>query len=69
MDSWHKDYLLNKEEYLKLFDVTMQKEQEANVEFLEKSLTKLTGRKYAVACSNGTDALHFCINKFRSQTR
>ena len=61
MDSWHKDYLLNKEEYLKLFDVTMQKEQEANVEFLEKSLRKLTGRKYAVACSNGTDALHFAL--------
>ena len=44
MDSWHKDYLLNKEEYLKLFDTTMQKEQETNVEFLEKSLMKLTGR-------------------------
>ena len=61
MDSWHKDYLLNKEEYLKLFDTTMQKEQETNVEFLEKSLTKLTGRNYAVVCSNGTDALHFSL--------
>ena len=56
MDSWHKDYILNKEEYQKLFDVTMQKEQETNVEFLEKSLTKLTGRNYAIACNNGTDA-------------
>jgi len=61
MDSWHKDYLLNKEEYLKLFDTTMQKEQETNVEFLEKSLIKLTGRNYAVVCSNGTDALHFSL--------
>ena len=48
MDSWHKDYLLNKEEYLKLFDTTMQKEQETNVEFLEKSLTKLTGRNLSL---------------------
>ena len=39
----------------------MQQEQEQNVEFLEKSLTKITGRKYAVACSNGTDALHFAL--------
>ena len=61
MDSWHKDYLLNKEEYLELFDTTMQKEQETNVEFLEKSLIKLTGRNYAVVCSNGTDALHFSL--------
>tara|TARA_B100001094_G_C18130889_1_gene772196 strand:+ start:309 stop:1583 length:1275 start_codon:yes stop_codon:yes gene_type:complete len=61
MDSWHKDYILNKEEYQKLFDVTMQKEQETNVEFLEKSLTKLTGRNYAIACNNGTDALHFSL--------
>ena len=28
---------------------------------MEKSLTRITGRKYAVACSNGTDALHFAL--------
>jgi len=39
----------------------MQQDQEQNVEFLEKSLTRITGRKYAVACSNGTDALHFAL--------
>ena len=39
----------------------MQQEQEQNVEFLEKSLTKITGRKYAVACNSGTDALHFAL--------
>ncbi|MDB4681299.1 DegT/DnrJ/EryC1/StrS family aminotransferase [bacterium] len=61
MDSWYKDYILNKEKYLELFDVTMQKEQETNVEFLEKSLINLTGRRYAVACNNGTDALHFSL--------
>ena len=61
MTGWDREYLANKEEYLKLFDSAMQKEQEQNVEFLEKSLKEITGRKYAIACSNGTDALHFAL--------
>ena len=61
MTGWDREYLANKEEYLKIFDGAMQQEQEQNVEFLEKSLTKITGRKYAVACSSGTDALHFAL--------
>ena len=61
MTGWDREYLANKEEYLKLFDKTMQKEQEQNVEFLEDSLKMITGRKYAIACSNGTDALHFAL--------
>ena len=58
---WDREYLANKEEYLKLFDDIMQKEQDTNVEFLETSLKELTGRKYAIACGNGTDALHFAL--------
>jgi len=61
MNGYKKEYLFNKQDYLKLFDDVMQQEQEQNVEFLEKSLTRITGRKYAVACSNGTDALHFAL--------
>ena len=61
MTGWDREYLANKDEYLKIFDGAMQQDQEQNVEFLEKSLTKITGRKYAVACSNGTDALHFAL--------
>jgi|TARA_B100000959_G_scaffold51411_1_gene53415 UDP-2-acetamido-2-deoxy-ribo-hexuluronate aminotransferase len=61
MTGWDREYLANKEEYLKIFDGAMQQEQEQNVEFLEKSLTKITGRKYAVACNSGTDALHFAL--------
>jgi len=61
MGNWDREYLANKEEYLKIFDGAMQQEQEQNVEFLEKSITEITGRKYAVACSNGTDALHFAL--------
>mgnify|MGYP000400760896 CR=1 FL=1 len=61
MTGWIREYLANKEEYLKIFDGAMQQEQEQNVEFLENSITKITGRKYAVACSNGTDALHFAL--------
>ena len=61
MDGYKKEYLANKEEYLNLFNSVMQEDQEQNVEFLEKSLTDITGRKYAIACSNGTDALHFAL--------
>src|SRR6056300_314679 len=61
MTGWDREYLANKEEYLKLFDDIMQKEQDTNVEFLETSVKELTGRKYAIACSNGTDALHFSL--------
>ena len=61
MNNYKTEYLANKEEYLNLFDSVMQEDQEQNVEFLEKSITNITGRKYAIACSNGTDALHFAL--------
>ena len=31
MTGWDREYLENKEEYLKLFDSVMQKEQERNI--------------------------------------
>ena len=61
MNGYKKEYLFNKQEYQQIFDGAMQQDQEQNVEFLEDSLKKITGRKYAVACSNGTDALHFAL--------
>jgi len=61
MNNYKKEYLFNKQEYQQIFDGAMQQDQEQNVEFLEDSLKKITGRKYAVACSNGTDALHFAL--------
>ena len=61
MTGWDRDFRENKVDYLQLFEKSMQKEQEANVEFLEDKLKLLTGRKYVVACSNGTDALHFAL--------
>ena len=61
MTGWDKEYLANKEQYLKLFDEIMQEEQEQNIEFLETSLKELTGRKYTIACNSGTDALHFSL--------
>jgi len=36
MTGWDKEYELYKDDYLKLFDEVMQKEQETNIEFLEK---------------------------------
>lgn len=68
MTGWDREYLDNKEEYLKLFDSVMQKEQEVNIEFLENKLSTLTGRKYAIACSNGTDALHFALKSLNIKT-
>ena len=54
MTGWDRDYLANKEEYLKLFDNAMQKENERNIEFLEESILKIINRKYAIACASGT---------------
>ena len=61
MTGWDRDYLANKDEYLKLFDNVMQKENERNVEFLEKNITSIIKRKYAVTCASGTDALRFAL--------
>ena len=61
MTGWDRDFKENKIHYMHLFEKSMQKEQEANVEFLENKLKLYTGRKYVVACSNGTDALHFAL--------
>jgi len=61
MDSWYKDYKENSEEYLELFNRTMNTKQEQNVEFLEKNIAYHTNRNYAVAVSNGTDALLFAL--------
>ena len=61
MTGWDREYLANKSEYLKLFDNVMQKENERNVEFLEKRIAKTIGRKFAVAVNSGTDALHFSL--------
>lgn len=61
MTGWDREYLANKNEYLKLFDNVMQKENERNVEFLEKRVAKTIGRKFAVAVNSGTDALHFSL--------
>ena len=60
MTGWIKEYKIHKHEYLELFDNVMMKEQETNIEFLEKSLSKKLGRK-VVACASGTDALHFSL--------
>ena len=60
MTGWIKEYELHKHEYLELFDNVMKREQETNIEFLEKSLSKKLGRK-VVACASGTDALHFSL--------
>ena len=61
MTGWDRDYLEYERDYLDLFHSTMQKEQERNIEFLEKNLKELLGRKFAVTCASGTDALMFAL--------
>ena len=68
MTGWDREYLEHKDEYLNLFDKIMQKEQEGNIEFLEDKLTSYTGRKYAIACANATDALHFALRSLDIKT-
>jgi len=61
MNGWDREYLQNKENYLKLFDDIMTREQETNVEFLENTIKEIIGRKHVVAVNSGTDALHFAL--------
>jgi len=61
MTGWDRDFKENKIHYMHLFEKSMQKEQEANIEFLEDKLKLHTNRKYVVACQSGTDALHFAL--------
>ena len=41
-EGWDKDYLQNKELYLNLFNEAVQKDNERNVEFLEKKIYHIT---------------------------
>lgn len=65
-NGWDREYLENKQEYYKLFDMTMMKEYEGNTEKLEKQIVEYTGRKHAVACANATDALQFSLESHPS---
>ena len=60
MNGWDREYDISMGEYIELFDKSMRKEQESNIEFLENNLSKMFGRK-AVVCNNGTDALFFSL--------
>ena len=60
MNGWDREYDISMGEYIELFDKSMRKEQESNIEFLEDNLSKMFGRK-AVVCNSGTDALFFSL--------
>tara|TARA_B100002019_G_scaffold184778_1_gene159512 strand:- start:2527 stop:3567 length:1041 start_codon:yes stop_codon:yes gene_type:complete len=60
MNGWDREYDISMSEYIELFDKSMRKEQESNIEFLEDNLSKMFGRK-AVVCNSGTDALFFSL--------
>ena len=60
-EGWAQDYLENKELYLNLFDDAIQKDNERNVEFLEKKISKYIGRKHGIAINSATDALYYSL--------
>ena len=61
MTGWDKEYEIFTKEYLKLFDKSMRKNQESNIEFLEDNLSNMFGRNVVVC--NSTDALFFSLLK------
>ena len=60
-EGWDQDYLENKELYLNLFNEAIQKDNERNVEFLEKKISKYIGRKHGIAINSATDALYYSL--------
>lgn len=60
-EGWNQDYLENKELYLNLFNEAIQKDNERNVEFLEKKISKYIGRKHGIAINSATDALYYSL--------
>ena len=61
MNGWDREYDISMGEYIELFDKSMRKEQESNIEFLEDNLSKMFGRKANIVCNSGTDALFFSL--------
>ena len=62
MHGWDKEYEIFTKEYQELFDKSMRKNQESNIEFLEDNLSNMFGRN-VVVCNSGTDALFFSLLK------
>ena len=60
-ECWDREYIANKPIYDELFARSMLKKYDGNTESLEKAISEYTGRKYCVALSNATDALHFSL--------
>jgi UDP-2-acetamido-2-deoxy-ribo-hexuluronate aminotransferase len=64
-NGWDRHYQQHKTDYHNLFDQSMLKEYEGGTEELEEKIKEHTGRKYAVSCSNATDALQFSLMAHR----
>jgi dTDP-4-amino-4,6-dideoxygalactose transaminase len=62
---WERDYLENKDTYDALISkCILAGEQDVNTEFLDKEVAEIADRKYAVSCSNATDALVFALQAY-----
>lgn len=60
-DGWDREYQLNKQAYIELFDNFMSQLNYENNEIFEKKFSERVGRKYAISVANATDALHFSL--------
>ena len=60
-NGWDRDYIENRDEYLKIFDKFMSQNNYENTEIYEKEFAEHIGRKYAVGVASATDALHFAL--------
>ena len=62
---WERDYLENKDTYDALISkCILAGEQDVSTEFLDKEVAEIADRKYAVSCSNATDALVFALQAY-----
>lgn len=60
-EGWDREYKLNREEYLEIFDQFMKQANYENNEDFERRFAEFIGRKYCVSVSSATDALHFSL--------
>ena len=60
-NGWDREYLENRDEYIKIFDRFMQQSKYQDINWFENKIADYVGRPHAVAVTNATDALYFSL--------
>lgn len=58
---WEIEFYKDKHAYMDILEKACQHKQDVAVIFLEDALCELTGRKYAVPCASGSDAIECAL--------